>query len=127
MTDKMNDFSSYPRNLNGGGPKGATFGILEYLSQSNHSADCVGQENRFKFVDDLTTLEIINLITIGLSTFNSKNQVPSDIPHHNQYIPPEHLKSQKYLDKISKWTDDKKMLINEKKTKCMIFNFSEKY
>ena len=56
-----------PRRINGGGPQGATLGILEYLSQTNNSADCVGQDEWFKFVDDLTVLEIVNLITVGLS------------------------------------------------------------
>ena len=36
---------SAPRKINGGGPQGATLGILEYLSQSNNSADCLGLEN----------------------------------------------------------------------------------
>ena len=68
-----------PRKINGGGPQGATLGILEYLSQSNNNADCVNLEDRFKFIDDLTILEIVNLLTIGISCFNVKSQVPSDI------------------------------------------------
>ena len=91
------------------------------------NADCVNPEDRFKFVDDLTTLEIINLLTIGLSSMYMKSHVSSDVPQHNQYIHPDNLKSQKYLDAICEWTDKKKMVINEKKTKCMIFNFSKKY
>ena len=31
------------------------------------------------------------------------------------------------LDGIEKWTTEQKMLINEKKTKNLIFNFTEKY
>ena len=100
---------------------------MEYLSQSNHSADCVNPDDRYKFVDDLTTLEIINLLTIGLSSLNIKSHVPSDIPQHNQFINSDNLKSQHYLNTISEWTDKQKMVINEKKTKCMIFNFSKKY
>jgi hypothetical protein len=38
------------------------------LSQTNDNANCVPEEDRFKFVDDLTTLEVINLLTIGLSS-----------------------------------------------------------
>ena len=101
--------------MNGGGPQGGTLGILEYLSQSNNSADCVEPDNRFKFVDDLTVLEIINLLTVGISSFNIKNQVPNDIPQHNQFIHPDNLKSQEYLDSISSWTTDQKMKINSKK------------
>ena len=116
-----------PKRINGGGPQGATLGILEYLSQSNNSSDCVGQDDRYKFVDDLTVLEIVNLLTIGLSSFNTRNQVPNDIGEHNQFIPPENLKSQTYLNEINSWTTKQRMLINKKKTKTMVFNFTDKY
>ena len=115
------------RKLNGGGPQGATFGIWEYLAQNNNSADCVNPAYRFKFVDDLTVLEKINLLVIGLSSFNCKNSVPNDIPEHNQYISAEHLKSQGYIHTINEWTKKQKMILNEKKTKVMIFNFTDKY
>ena len=55
-----------PRRINVGGPQGATLGILEYLSQSNNSADCVSSNERCKLVDDLTILEIVNLLTVGI-------------------------------------------------------------
>ena len=75
---KWRGIITQPRRINGGGPQGATLGILEYLSQSNNSSDCVGQDERFKFVDDLTVLEIVNLLTIGLCSYNIKNQVPNE-------------------------------------------------
>ena len=78
-------------------------------------------------MDDLSVLEIVNLLTIGLSSFNLKHQIPSDIPTHNQYIPAENLRSQDWLNKINDWTLKKQMMINEKKTKCMILNFTENY
>ena len=53
--------------------------------------------------------------------------MPSDIPVHNQYIPAEHLESQRWLKTINDWTLKQKMLINEKKTKTMIFNYTNKY
>ena len=59
---------------------------------------------RFKFVDYLTVLEIIDLLTVGITSYNIKSHVPSDIPIHNQYIPAGNLKSQYYLDEINKWT-----------------------
>ena len=99
----------------------------KFLSQTNDNADCVPEDDRFKFVDDLTTLEVINLLTIGLSSFYMKHQVPSDIPVHGQYIDGSKLKSQQYLHQINKWTDDHKMVISEKKTKAMIFNFTDNY
>ena len=78
-------------------------------------------------MDDLTTLEIINLLTIGLSSLYMKNHVPSDIPEHGQFIDGNNLKSQDYLAQINAWTEDHKMVISEKKTKAMIFNFTDNY
>ena len=127
MSVKWHGCRSVPRHIKGGGPQGATLGILEYLAQSNNSSDCVSDQDRFKFVDDLTVLEIINLLTIGISSFNLKQSVPSDVPTHNQVIPSSHLESQKWLNMINDWTINQKMQINEKKTKTMLFNFTEKY
>ena len=72
-------------------------------------------------------LEIVNLLIIGLTSFNVKQQVPNDIPAHNQYIPARNLKSQGWLDEINCWTKNQKMLLNEKKTKTMIFNHTNNY
>jgi len=87
----------------------------------------VEQSKRFKFIDDLTVLEVVNLLTVGISCFNIKNQVPNDIPTHGQFIPSENLQSQVYLNKINEWTKNQQMLINVKKTKSMIFNFTDDY
>ena len=54
MSVKWHGQKTTPRKINGGGPAGGTLGILEYLSQSNNNADCVSEEDRFKFMDDLT-------------------------------------------------------------------------
>ena len=101
MSVKWHGHVTKPQKINGGGPQGATLGILEYLSQSNNNADFVSESERFKFIDDLTGLEIVNLLSIGLSTYNVKQQIPTDIINSNQFIPPQNLKSQNYLDKIS--------------------------
>ena len=127
MTVKWHGCKSVPRKVKGGGPQGATIGLLEYLSQSNDNANCVSESDRFKFIDDLSALEIVNLLTVGICSFNLKQQVPNDVPEHNQYIPPENLQSQTWLNNINEWTLKQKMLINEKKTKCMIFNYTDKY
>ena len=127
LTVKWHGCKSTKRDLNGGGPAGSTLGLLEYLSQSNDSADCVDKEDRFKFVDDLSILEIVNLLTVGITSFNLKAQVQNDIATHNQYIPQENLISQEYLDSINKWTTKNKVLINQKKNKTIIFNFINKH
>ena len=61
---------------------------------------------------------------IGLTSYNTKFQVPNDIHMSNNFIPKENLKSQSHLNKIEEWTDRQKMKLNTDKTKCMIFNFT---
>ena len=118
---------SSERKLKGGGPQGSTFGIWEYISQSNNNADCISESDKFKFVDDLSFLELIYLLSAGIASYNLKQHVPSNIPMHNQVIPAEHLRSQQYLNWIEKWTANQKMKLNTKYTKNMIFNFSKKH
>ena len=125
MAVKWHGKLSEIKKLNGSGPQGSTIGLLEYLAQSNDNANCVDVEKRFKFIDDLTILEIVNLITIGISSYNSKLQVPNDIPDHNGYIDPNNLLSQKHINDISQWTRDHKMKLNQKKSNIMIFNFTK--
>ena len=125
MKVKWKGVLSNSRDLIGGGPQGSIFGIWEYLTQSNENADCVPEDYRFKFVDDLTILEKINLLMIGLASFNVHQSVSSEIPVHNQIIPAQHLKMQKYLKDIKDWTENQKMVLNKHKTKAMIFNFSK--
>ena len=100
MSVKWHGCRSDTRKGKGGGPQGATIGLLEYLSQSNNCADVVNERERFRFLDDLSILEIVNLLTVGLTSFNLKQQVPSDIGTHNQYIPAHNLRSQDWLDEI---------------------------
>ena len=127
MSVKWHGHKSSVRDIRGGGPQGATLGILEYLSQSNNCADMVSEDDRFRFVDDLSVLEIINLLTVGLTSYNLKHHIPSDLPQHNQFIPAENLQSQEWLNQINQWTKNQKMKVNETKTKNIIFNFTKKY
>ena len=76
---------------------------------------------------DLTILEIVNLLTVGISSFNTKYQVTNYVGDHNQYISPDNLKSQEYINKINARTLKQKMKINDTKTKCMVFNFTTMY
>ena len=81
----------------------------------NQNADCVPEEDRFKFVDNLSILEIINLLNIGISSHNTRQQVPNDIPTHGQIILSSQLMSQEYINQIQKWTEDQEMIISEKR------------
>ena len=112
------------RYLPGSGPQGSTFGVLEYLSQSNDNSANVPVDDRFKFMDDLTILEVINLLDVGLASHNNKAQIPNNIPQHNQLIRKEHLKTTEYIKDINDWTEENLMKLNEKKTKQIIFNYN---
>ena len=90
------------RESSEGGGQGATLGIIEYLSQSNGNSKYVNAEDRLKFIDDLKILDIVNLLTIGMMSYNIKEHVASDIPDHGQFIPPQKLQSQDWLQQINK-------------------------
>ena len=113
--------------MNGGGPQGGLIGIIEYLSQNNECARLLPDDEGYKFIDDLSLLEILNLISVGISSYNCKQQVPSDIQSGNHFIPTQNLKSQQHLEKLSKWTDAMKMKLNTDKSKFMIINFTRNY
>ena len=125
MKVKWNGKISTSRALPGGGPQGGTLGILEYKSQSNDNTDFLTEKEKFKFIDDLSILEVINLILSGLSSYNSKMQVPSDIAIENKFIDANKLKTKSHLEQISKWTQQKQMKLNTDKSNYMIFNFSK--
>ena len=127
MIVKWHGLTSTTRDLPGGGPQGCTFGLLEYKSNSNDNVDHVPPQMRFKFVDDLSILEKLNLILIGLSSYNFRNHVASDIGINQKYLPNEHPQSQSYLNKIEQWTHANKMKLNVDKSKVMIFNFTDNH
>ena len=64
---------------------------------------------------------------MGLSSYNVRAHVPSNIPIHNQVIQGSNLKSKSQLEGINEWTKSKKMKLNIRKTKNMLFNFSKKH
>ena len=48
---------------------------MEYLSQSNDNADNLNPEDRYKFVDDLTALKIVNLLITQVTTYDIMSYV----------------------------------------------------
>ena len=127
MVVKWKGAFSSTRDLPGGGPQGATMGLIEYMSNGDNNTDHIPSYMKFKFVDDLSALEKLNLILIGLSSYNFKCHVASDIGIDQHFIPSENIKSLETLDKIQRWTDDNKMKLNSKKSKLMVFNFTNDY
>ena len=127
MIVKWHGQESSLRQLNGGGPQGALWGILEYLSQSNGNTNFINNENKFKFIDDLTVLEKVNIFSIGIASYNFKSHVASDIPENGYFIPSGNLNTQDYLNRICAWTKENKMELNKKKSQAMIFNFTKNF
>ena len=121
MKVKWNGGISTSRHLPGGGPQGGTLGIIEYKSQSNDNVNFLSEEEKYKYIDDLSILEVINLILNGISSYNPKQQVPSDIKIGNKFIHSDHFETQDHLNKISDWTDRKEMKLNTKKSNYRVF------
>ena len=127
MIVKWHGTESSQKKLKGGGPQGGLWGILEYLAQSNNNTSSLKPEHKFKFIDDLSILEILNLLSIGLASYNYKFHVPSNVPVNGFVIPSQNMETQKHINQISKWTKTNKMQLNKKKSNGMIFNFSNEY
>ena len=100
MKVKWNKGLSESRNLPGWDPQGGILGILEYKSQSNNNTDFLSEKEKFKYIDDLSILEVINLILARISSYNVKQQVPSDIQTGNKFLHSINIQTQGYLNKI---------------------------
>lgn len=124
---KWHGVTSTTRELPGGGPQGCSLGLIEYKSNSNDNACHVPADMRFKFVDDLSILEKLNLILVGLSEYNFRNHVASDIGVNQKFLSPSNIQSQEYLDGVEEWTDKNLMKLNPKKSNVMVFNFTHDF
>ena len=125
MVVKWKGLLSKVKDLPGSGAMGATIGLLEYIAQSNNNTDGLKENEKYKWIDDLTALEKIELSKIGLSSYNIKKHIPNDIPTDNGFIEAKALRSQKTIEEIENWTKNQKMMLNRKKSNVMIFNFSK--
>ena len=67
------------------------------------------------------------MLTIGISSYDFKQHVASDIPEGSGFVEAYNLKSQSYINDICDWTKDQKMKLNLNKSNIMIFNPSKKY
>ena len=120
MSVKFNSKESKLYTLIGGGPQGSWTGQATYLVSSNDSADCVDLDDRYKFCNDLTILELVMLGSV-LAEYDFLNHIPSDVKGEQRFIPVDRLDTQSNLDNISRWTTDNLMQLNESKTTYMVF------
>ena len=112
MYVKWNGETSDVMDLNGGGPQGALWGILEYLSLSNDNTSYLSMKEKYKYIDDLSILQKLNLLAIGLSSYNFPQNMASDVPQDGYFIDSSYLKTQDSLNRIAEWTKKNQMSLN---------------
>lgn len=59
---KWKNVLSSVKDLPGGRPQGCTLGLDSYKRQSNNNSQLISQNDKFKWIDDLTALEVINIV-----------------------------------------------------------------
>ena len=121
MSLKFNQEESPLFHLIGGGPQGSWNGQNCYLAASDDNAEFVSQEDRFKYCDDLSILDLIMLGAI-LVEYNFHEHVASDIGIGQLFLPPEETKTQENIDNISSWTTNNLMRLNRDKTNYIVFS-----
>ena len=121
MKGKFNGELSEIMSLVGGGPQGTLIGGLEYIVQSNDNADIVPPDDRFKFIDDLSILQLILLSGLVID-YDFHQHVASDVGIGQKFLPSYTYKTQEHLDFISNWTHENKMKLNPSKCKYMVFS-----
>ena len=86
MKVKFNGEESETLKLIGGGPQGTLLGQIQYLVLTNDNSDNISINNRFKYIDDLTILELVQMAGI-LIEYNFLDQISSDIGLDQKYLP----------------------------------------
>ena len=107
--------------LVGGGPQGTLIGQLEYLVFSNDNADIVSADDRYKYIDDLTVLQLVCLSGL-LTEYNFTEHVASDIGLGQTFLPADSYSTQDHLNYISNWSTENLVKLNEDKCNYMVFS-----
>ena len=123
---KWNGEHSFPRSVAAGSLQGINAGgILEFLSHTAHNLSFLDNDSAWKFIDDESYVEIVNLFQSGLASFNCKKQVPSDMSVNDMFLSSDNFHSQSYLDRINNWAVSNLKKLNSAKTRYMIVNFCQ--
>ena len=80
----------------------------------------VPPENRFKFIDDLSIVQLICLSGLLLD-YNFHQHVASDIAVDQQFLPPQNFQTQEHINAIADWTNRNLMKLNPAKCNYMVF------
>ena len=89
--------------------------------------DPIPPDDRWKWVDDLTSLEVVDVINIGPSSYNFRRHVASDINVNILNVSQENWKTQHFIYALDSWSDNQQIMLHEKKTKIMLVNFTKIY
>ena len=129
------------KSMPGGGPQGTLLGLFLFLIQINDAG--FPEEDRemgkritaavnkrkaiqtkhWKYVDDLTLAEALDLDTILIS--DNENKLEKPLTYHNRtehIIQHKESKLYKQVENIVNYTKENEMKINKSKTKVMLFN-----
>ena len=89
---KWKKHTSTIHDLIGGGPQGSLIGQLLYIIASDDAAEEIPEEDKFKYVDDLSALEKVNVAGI-LVNYDVIKLVPSDVAVGELCLPSTTLKT----------------------------------
>ena len=123
MTVKFNSEESSLFPLVGGGLRGSWSGQQSYIISSDNNADCVPEDDQYKYCDDLSILELL-LLGDALTEYNFWEHVASDVGVDQKFLPTQKLDTQTRLDNIASWTVDNLMRLKESKSNYIIFTQS---
>ena len=124
MVVKFNGNLSTQRKLIGGGPQGTLIGQTEYIVASDDCLSEIPTEEKFKYIDDLSVLELI-LLSEHLVDYDFKSHVASDFGIGHKFLPPSSFNMQINLNEISRWTDANLMKLNVEKSNYIVFSRSK--
>ena len=123
MEVKMNNHTSTHFDLVGGGPQGSLIGQLIYIISSDDAAEEIPDEDKFKYIDDLSAVDEIT--ASKLKDYDVFSHVPSDVATGQKFLAASTFKTQDYNDSISQWTSNNKMVLNEDKSNYMVISKSK--
>ena len=106
-------------SLIGGGPQGSWAGQQCFSVASDDNASFIEQEDRYKFCDDLSILELV-LLGNMLTEYNFQEHVASDVGLGERFLPSQGLATQENLNKIALWTKENLMQLKESKTDYLV-------
>ena len=120
MSVKFNQKESKIFTLIGGGPQGSQTGQASYIISSDDNAYHVPEDDRYKYCDDLSMLELVMLGDI-LMEYDMIQHVASDIKVGERFLDPQNCRTQENFNQVASWTSSNLMVLNEDKCDYQIF------